>query len=99
MATTTTAGPTRHTRLNLSRRPRRLRASAAVRSLVRETQLTPECLIYPIFVCEGQGIRKPIGSMASGCNACIPTACSLAPFGPRPTCACCAALYVTGRCS
>src|SRR5881394_2947311 len=54
---------TRETRLNLSRRPRRLRASAAIRSLVRETQLTPECLIYPIFVCEGQGTRKPIGSM------------------------------------
>ena len=63
MATTTTTVPTRDTRLNLSRRPRRLRASAAVRSLVRETRLTPECLIYPIFVCEGQGIRKPIGSM------------------------------------
>ena len=63
MATRTATIPTRETRLNLSRRPRRLRASAAVRSLVRETRLTPECLIYPIFVCEGQGIRKPIGSM------------------------------------
>jgi porphobilinogen synthase len=63
MASTTTSVPTRDTRLNLSRRPRRLRASAAVRSLVRETRLTPECLIYPIFVCEGKGIRKPIGSM------------------------------------
>ena len=51
------------TRLELARRPRRLRRSEAIRSLVRETRLTPDCLIYPLFVCEGQGVRRPIGSM------------------------------------
>jgi porphobilinogen synthase len=30
---------------------------------VRETRLTPDCLIYPMFVCEGHDVRRPIGSM------------------------------------
>ena len=50
-------------RLTLARRPRRLRRSEAIRSLVRETHLTPDCFIYPLFVCEGQGVRREIGSM------------------------------------
>ena len=50
-------------RLPLSRRPRRLRATEAIRALVRETRLTPDCLIYPLFVCEGHDVRRPIGSM------------------------------------
>ena len=48
---------------NLVSRPRRNRASAAVRSLVRETELTPAHLIYPLFVIDGKSIREPIGSM------------------------------------
>jgi porphobilinogen synthase len=51
------------TRLSLSRRPRRLRRTEAIRSMVRETRLTPECFIYPLFVCEGEGIRREVGSM------------------------------------
>jgi porphobilinogen synthase len=51
------------TRLSLTQRPRRLRRTAAIRSLVRETRLSPEALIYPLFVCEGEGVRRPIGSM------------------------------------
>jgi porphobilinogen synthase len=51
------------TRLNLSRRPRRLRRTEAIRSLVRETRLTADTFVYPLFVCEGQGVRQPIGSM------------------------------------
>jgi porphobilinogen synthase len=51
------------TRLALPRRPRRLRANEAIRALVRETRLTPDSLIYPLFVCEGHDVRRPIGSM------------------------------------
>ena len=51
------------TKLALPRRPRRLRRSEAIRSLVRETRLTPDCLLYPLFVCEGEGVRRPISSM------------------------------------
>ena len=44
-------------------RPRRLRMNAAVRAMVRETQLTPKQMIYPMFVCPGKGVRKEISSM------------------------------------
>ncbi len=44
-------------------RPRRLRKSAAMRSLVRETTLTADDLIYPIFVIEGKSRKEPIPSM------------------------------------
>jgi porphobilinogen synthase len=50
-------------RLALTRRPRRLRRTEAIRSLVRETRLTPDCFIYPLFVCEGDRVRREIGSM------------------------------------
>jgi porphobilinogen synthase len=46
-----------------SHRPRRLRRSAALRDLVRETSLAPSDFIYPLFVIEGRDIRRPIGSM------------------------------------
>ncbi len=46
-----------------TQRLRRLRASEAMRSLVRETQLTPARFILPLFVCPGEGIRREIGSM------------------------------------
>jgi len=44
-------------------RPRRLRRSAALRSLVRETRVTPADLILPLFVTTGTGVRNPVGSM------------------------------------
>lgn len=47
----------------LLRRPRRLRTSIAVRSLVRETQLSPSDLIAPLFVMEGEGEPEPVESM------------------------------------
>ena len=47
-------------------RPRRLRRSDALRGLVRETRLSPQQLIAPLFVCEGEGVRREIGSMP-GC--------------------------------
>jgi porphobilinogen synthase len=42
---------------------RRLRKTERLRNLVRETRLSPESMIYPIFVCPGKGIRKEINSM------------------------------------
>jgi porphobilinogen synthase len=44
-------------------RKRRLRASEAMRRLVRETHLEPSQLVLPLFACPGEGIRKEIGSM------------------------------------
>ena len=49
--------------LDLVHRPRRLRRSAAIRALVRETRLSPEMFIEPLFVRSGEGQRVPIGSM------------------------------------
>lgn len=47
----------------LSRRPRRNRRSAALRGLTQEMQLTPEHLVYPLFLTEGQGVREEIESL------------------------------------
>lgn len=44
-------------------RPRRLRRSAPLRQLVRETVLTAQDFIYPLFVTEGTGVRSPVASM------------------------------------
>lgn len=44
-------------------RGRRLRESEAIRSLVRETRLSPRELVYPIFVIEGEGEKREIPSM------------------------------------
>jgi porphobilinogen synthase len=44
-------------------RPRRLRSNEAFRALIRETHLSPNQLIYPLFVVPGKGIRKEIPSM------------------------------------
>ena len=44
-------------------RMRRLRATESLRALVRETSLTAECLVAPIFVCHGEGVSRPIASM------------------------------------
>jgi porphobilinogen synthase len=52
-------------------RLRRLRATPALRSLVRETHLHPSALIYPLFLCEGEGVRREIGSMPGVFNVSI----------------------------
>ncbi len=44
-------------------RPRRLRATPALRQMVRETTLTPDDFIYPMFVVHGQNVRREIKSM------------------------------------
>ena len=50
-------------RLELSERPRRMRATAAARAMVRETRLSPRQLIAPVFVVPGTNRREPIPSM------------------------------------
>ena len=44
-------------------RPRRLRANENLRRMVRETTLSPDDFIYPLFVTHGKGVMKEIGSM------------------------------------
>jgi porphobilinogen synthase len=44
-------------------RPRRLRATPATRSLVKETRLTPRQLIAPLFIVNGRDVRQPIESL------------------------------------
>jgi porphobilinogen synthase len=44
-------------------RPRRLRSTEQIRSLVRETRLNPMQFILPLFVCPGEGVRREIGAM------------------------------------
>jgi len=44
-------------------RPRRLRGNDTLRRMVRETRLSVDDLIYPMFICPGEGVREPIGAM------------------------------------
>jgi porphobilinogen synthase len=44
-------------------RPRRLRLNENIRRMVRETKLSPDDFIYPMFVCHGKGVKKEISSM------------------------------------
>jgi porphobilinogen synthase len=52
-------------------RMRRLRRTPALRTLVRETHLHPGALIYPLFLCPGEGIRKEVSSMPGVFNLSI----------------------------
>jgi porphobilinogen synthase len=52
-------------------RLRRLRRSEPMRSLVRETHLEPGALIYPLFLCEGESVRREIPSMPGVFNLSI----------------------------
>src|SRR5438477_3093265 len=47
-------------------RPRRLRTTERLRAMVRETRVTPERLVYPMFVAPGKGLRREIASLP-GC--------------------------------
>lgn len=49
--------------MELIHRPRRLRRSEPIRTLVRETELSPGHLIAPLFVKDGTGVREPIETM------------------------------------
>jgi len=59
-------------------RMRRLRRSARLRNLVRETHLSPQSMIYPMFVCPGTNVRNEIGSMPGQYNLSIDNAIKLA---------------------
>jgi porphobilinogen synthase len=52
-------------------RMRRLRRTESLRALVRETSLEPGDLIYPLFLCPGEGVRNAIGSMPGVFNLSI----------------------------
>ena len=52
-------------------RLRRLRRTESLRSLVRETRLTPDALIYPLFVCPGERVRKEVRSMPGVYNLSV----------------------------
>ena len=60
---TPAAGIGKHAELGLRHRPRRLRRSAAIRALVRETRLSADMFVYPLFVCSGEGQRREVPSM------------------------------------
>src|SRR5271169_4795563 len=47
-------------------RLRRLRKNEAIRRMIRETALSPDCFVYPLFVTSGKGVKKEISSMP-GC--------------------------------
>ena len=49
--------------MNLIERPRRLRQNPIIRGMVRETRVSADTLIYPLFVIEGENIKEEIASM------------------------------------
>jgi len=52
-------------------RLRRLRQSEQLRALVRETRLTPDSFVYPLFVCPGEGVRREVRSMPGVFNLSV----------------------------
>jgi len=62
---------TTHTTLKLTRRLRRLRRSETLRAMVRETRLSPDAFILPLFVCEGEGVRREVPSMPGVFNLSV----------------------------
>src|SRR6188472_1266081 len=60
-----------HSTLKLTRRLRRLRTSESMRALVRETRLSPDMFVLPLFVCEGEGVRREVGSMPGVFNLSV----------------------------
>ncbi|MCX7746410.1 MAG: porphobilinogen synthase [Clostridia bacterium] len=49
--------------MELHKRPRRLRGNENIRRLVRETKVSTDDLIYPLFIVEGKGVKREISSM------------------------------------
>ena len=60
-----------HSALKLTRRMRRLRQSETMRALVRETRLSPDMFVLPLFVCTGEGVRREVPSMPGVCNLSV----------------------------
>src|SRR5205085_1349822 len=57
--------------MSFIQRPRRLRRTEAIRAMVRETRLSPDDFIYPLFVCEGEAVKREISSMPGCFNLSI----------------------------
>ena len=55
----------------MTRRLRRLRRTATMRALVRETRLSPDMFMLPLFVCEGEGVRREVPSMPGVFNLSV----------------------------
>jgi porphobilinogen synthase len=60
-----------HSTLKITRRLRRLRQSESLRAMVRETRLSPDMFVLPLFVCEGHGIRREVPSMPGVFNLSV----------------------------
>jgi len=59
-------------------RPRRMRRTEALRRLVRETRLSVDDLVYPLFCVPGSGVEKPISSMPGQFNLSVDKATEMA---------------------
>jgi porphobilinogen synthase len=57
--------------LKMPRRLRRLRRTETLRALVRETRLSPDIFVLPLFVCEGEGVRREVSSMPGVFNLSV----------------------------
>jgi porphobilinogen synthase len=60
-----------HATMKLTRRLRRLRHGETLRALVRETRLSPDVFMLPLFVCEGEGVRREVSSMPGVFNLSV----------------------------
>ena len=60
-----------HTTLKITRRLRRLRTSPIIRALVRETRLSPDVMMLPLFICAGEGVRREVPSMPGVYNLSV----------------------------
>ena len=60
-----------HTTMTLTRRLRRLRHGETMRALVRETRLSPDMFMLPLFICEGDGVRREVSSMPGVYNLSV----------------------------
>jgi porphobilinogen synthase len=60
-----------HAMRPLTRRLRRLRSSESMRAMVRETRLSPDMFVLPLFVCEGDGVRREVASMPGVFNLSV----------------------------
>jgi porphobilinogen synthase len=59
------------TSLTLTRRLRRLRTSESLRAMVRETRLSPDMFVLPLFVCEGRAVKREVSSMPGVFNLSV----------------------------
>jgi porphobilinogen synthase len=59
-------------------RPRRMRRTEALRRMVRETRLSVDDFVYPLFCVPGSGVEKPIGSMPGQFNLSVDKATDMA---------------------